>query len=481
MPLVYTPEPLTENEPCIMVFPSISLKACMNDGTEPLIERLYELYPNADYYKSHASSDSKRAKPGDCVVFREQTVIVNMFIHLYPSLKTQPSDNHALRVKWFLEALTKLKETPELPDIHLILLPEPQPDKLDYIQALDDFVCNYKLKHNKELKIVLHQESKPLAEPIKVAKTKISIKSSAAAAPTTTTTANASNLVPPTGVPAFATLASAMPMTPVKTIFRLDFKDTLLCPEVLYEIDFKTVAAALETPAAADDAQTIMSHFPIGWSSISTDAVLLDKAAQVAQKLQAKQQPIGHPNVFPEPSQLFAAFQYSTEPKVVIIGQDPYPTKGNAHGLAFSVAPGVAVPQSLKNIFKAISSDLGIPVPSTGTLTPWAKQGVILLNTALTVYQNTADSHTEEWSEFTNRLVHLLTTQYKGLVFLLWGGKAQAKKKYIAGGRGHEILEFNHPSPSVRNNRFHLDCKHFSETNAILQRQGKTPIDWSLQ
>ncbi len=165
--------------------------------------------------------------------------------------------------------------------------------------------------------------------------------------------------------------------------------------------------------------------------------------------------------------------------KAVILGQDPYHGEGQAHGLSFSVQNGVALPPSLQNIYKELQTDLGIPPAKTGDLTPWAKQGVLLLNTVLTVRGGIANSHKGKgWEEFTDRIITLLNEREKPMVFLLWGANARAKKALIS-NPSHLVLEAAHPSPFSAYNGF-FGCRHFSKTNDFLVRTGQEPINWSL-
>ena len=185
--------------------------------------------------------------------------------------------------------------------------------------------------------------------------------------------------------------------------------------------------------------------------------------------------------IFPPGSQIFAALDSTPfdAVKVVILGQDPYHGAGQAHGLSFSVAPGVAIPPSLLNIFKEISRDLDLPRPTHGCLTAWARQGVLLLNTALSVEQGRAGAHQGKgWEEFTDACIEALNREREGLVFLLWGSHAQAKGRLIDRNR-HLVLKAPHPSPLSAHRGF-LGCAHFSQANRYLQDSGRSPIDWSL-
>ncbi|HON18849.1 MAG TPA: uracil-DNA glycosylase [Salinivirgaceae bacterium] len=185
--------------------------------------------------------------------------------------------------------------------------------------------------------------------------------------------------------------------------------------------------------------------------------------------------------VYPPGNCIFAAFDLTpfNQVKVVILGQDPYHGKGQAHGLAFSVPMGVPIPPSLLNIYKEINADCGLPIPSHGNLTFWAQQGVLLLNATLTVRANQAGSHQKRgWETFTDAAIKKLSELRTGIVFLLWGAYAQAKEPLIDRTK-HFILKAPHPSPLSASRGF-LGCGHFSKTNEILCSIGKSPINWSV-
>ena len=184
--------------------------------------------------------------------------------------------------------------------------------------------------------------------------------------------------------------------------------------------------------------------------------------------------------IYPPGSQIFKAFELTpvSKLKVVILGQDPYHGPGQAHGLSFSVPAGVPAPPSLKNIFKEIENDLGIKMSGYPNLEKWASQGVLLLNAVLTVQGGAAASHSKiGWIEFTDAVIRYISDNCEGVVFLLWGNFARGKKELIDRSK-HHVLEAAHPSPLARGAFF--GCRHFSQTNAILASQGRTPIDWSL-
>ena len=185
--------------------------------------------------------------------------------------------------------------------------------------------------------------------------------------------------------------------------------------------------------------------------------------------------------IYPPGSQWFAAFNTTPfdQVKVVILGQDPYHGPSQAHGLCFSVLPGVDIPPSLRNIYQELHNDLGIVPPAHGCLTHWAEQGVLLLNATLTVERSNAGAHQGRgWEQFTDCAVQALNAQRSGIVFLLWGSYAQ-KKGAIIDTSKHLVLKAPHPSPLSAHRGF-FGCRHFSKTSDYLQRQGQQPIDWQL-
>lgn len=184
--------------------------------------------------------------------------------------------------------------------------------------------------------------------------------------------------------------------------------------------------------------------------------------------------------IYPPGSQIFAALDECPADKVkaVIIGQDPYHNPGQANGLCFSVSDGIAPPPSLVNIFKELHDDLGIPVPQSGNLENWAHQGILLLNSSLTVRAHQAASHSQiGWQQFTDTVIERISATRENLVFLLWGSHAIRKKALIAQYRGHLVLEAPHPSPLSAYRGF-FGCRHFSKANAFLKSKGIEEIDW---
>lgn len=185
--------------------------------------------------------------------------------------------------------------------------------------------------------------------------------------------------------------------------------------------------------------------------------------------------------IYPPKDQVFAALSHTPleRVRVVILGQDPYHGPGQAHGLCFSVQPGVPFPPSLKNIFKELRADMGIPVPSSGCLIPWARQGVLLLNAVLTVEDGKPNSHANRgWEQLTDKVIETVVQYCSGVVFLLWGAYAQKKgEQIIQSGKDHLILKAPHPSPLSASRGF-FGCRHFSQTNQFLVDRGGVGIDW---
>ncbi|MBQ1208304.1 MAG: uracil-DNA glycosylase [Lachnospiraceae bacterium] len=186
--------------------------------------------------------------------------------------------------------------------------------------------------------------------------------------------------------------------------------------------------------------------------------------------------------IFPDSQDIFNAFSLTplSEVKVVILGQDPYHNVGQAHGLCFSVKPEVEIPPSLVNIYQELQSDLGCYIPDNGYLVKWAKQGVLLLNTVLTVRAHEANSHRGiGWEEFTDAAIRILNQQDRAIVFMLWGRPAQMKKSMLDNPK-HLVLEAPHPSPLSAYRGF-FGCRHFSRANAFLEDHGIAPVDWQIE
>ena len=221
-----------------------------------------------------------------------------------------------------------------------------------------------------------------------------------------------------------------------------------------------------------------MVHIGNKWDEILKDEFQKDYYIKLREFLKEEYK---NYTIYPEMHQIFNALKMTSyeDVKVVIIGQDPYHEPNQAHGLCFSVQDGVMFPPSLKNIFQELKNDLNIAIPRSGNLTNWAKQGILLLNTVLTVRRGLANSHKGKgWEIFTTRIIELLNEREDPIIFVLWGNDAKKKQEYIT-NPNHFILTAAHPSPLSAYNGF-FGCKHFSKINEILIKNNKKPIDWQL-
>ena len=221
-----------------------------------------------------------------------------------------------------------------------------------------------------------------------------------------------------------------------------------------------------------------MVDFKNSWNKVLDGEFEKDYYLKLRQFLKAE---YASHTVYPDMYDIFNALKFTAyeDVKVVILGQDPYHGKGQAHGLCFSVQKGVEPPPSLKNIYKELNSELGLSIPSHGELTKWAKQGVLLLNTVLTVREASPKSHKNcGWEIFTDNVIKHLNEREKPIVFLLWGANAKAKTALIT-NPNHKIFTTVHPSPLSAYGGF-FGCGHFAKTNEFLKSIGETPIDWQI-
>jgi uracil-DNA glycosylase len=223
----------------------------------------------------------------------------------------------------------------------------------------------------------------------------------------------------------------------------------------------------------------MQNPFPDSWQPILNDQIdqpyFQKLAAFVAEERQ-------NHTIFPPKGEVFTALELTPfeEVRVLLLGQDPYHGPGQAHGLAFSVQPGVRPPPSLENMFKELRDDIGCPIPKTGYLVPWAEQGVMLLNAVLTVRARTANSHKDKgWETFTDTIIRSLNAREKPVVFVLWGGYAKKKLPLIDTKR-HPVIQSAHPSPLSAHNGF-FGSRPFSKINAALEGLGEPAIDWCLE
>ena len=432
----------------IVCFPATSQKEIHPDEPQ-FVRDAYSNLPGADYYKQHAASAAARGKPGNYTTHSkgDDGGVINMFIRVYPGNKVLGNDNNVLRVKYFRQCMDQLTSCKTITRLHLTFPAKPE-DVKDFIPIVEDFWSTYKLNNGVDVDVVIHHPAPTSKMPIiKKAAFSSSGASSGAEAP----------------------------------VLELVYEPTQLLEQPLYEIDF--IRYRLKAEMQVQKPESIMKYFPTDakWNFIRNDPRLNQLAADIPLD-----KVIGE-NVYPPPEDIFNAFAYMKgEPLVILLGQDPYHRKGQAHGLSFSVMKGVAIPPSLRNVYKALANDIpGFTAPKHGHLREWAGQGVLMLNSALTVEEGTPASHMEIWESFTDHLVSLLSQKCKNLVFMLWGNKSKSKKRLISGsGSGssseHLVLECQHPSPQIANNTFEKDCTHFSRANAWLKSHRKQEINWML-
>jgi uracil-DNA glycosylase len=219
-------------------------------------------------------------------------------------------------------------------------------------------------------------------------------------------------------------------------------------------------------------------QLPDGWNTVLADELHKPYFLELQKFVAAERE---KHSVFPPAEDVFNAFKYTPydQVKVLLLGQDPYHDDGQAHGLCFSVRPGIKPPPSLRNIFKELHDDVGCKVPNNGYLVSWAEQGVMLLNAVLTVRAHEANSHKDQgWEKFTDAVIEALSARQKPLIFILWGAYAQKKEQLIDTSR-HRIIKSAHPSPLSQKKFF--GSRPFSTVNGILQEWGEQPIDWQLR
>jgi uracil-DNA glycosylase len=418
-----------DDNTCIFCFPAISLKN-FSELDDSYIKVLYHKYGEANYYKQNAMGS--RAKKGTISKFKSDNgvTIINLFFKQYPSNKNSYiGDNNVVRIKYLKQCLNLIAEKIVLTDIHMQFPVNDICDFKEYDNIIKDFISTYQLKNDFMPVVTIYK-----------------------------------NGIDGTVAPSNYKLVIDNP--------------SLIVKQKIFEFEFTTVS---DEPPTMEQ-QGIMSYFPTEnrWLSIYNDPKINSISRNIDKYLDSETEPIYPP--FPE---VFNAFKYlKTDPKVIILGQDPYHGPNQANGLSFSVKLGIKPPPSLKNIYKAIDNDqnLKMPfeIPDHGCLESWAEQGVLLLNTALTVRHKKAKSHSEIWAPFTDRVIELISSSHTKLVFMLWGGLAKSKKKLISKTNHHLVLEYCHPSPMVRNNTFPTQCDHFSKANDYLVSVKKEPINWSL-
>ncbi len=237
-------------------------------------------------------------------------------------------------------------------------------------------------------------------------------------------------------------------------------------------------AGCFNAAATEGEGALLADGLPEDWKQVLREALEAPSFQELERFVEAERR---EATVFPSEEDLFSAFRLTpyADVRVLLLGQDPYHGPGQAHGLAFSVKPGVAPPPSLLNMFKELESDVGVPRPRDGSLIPWAEQGVLLLNAVLTVRQAKPNSHAGHgWEAFTDAVIRAVSDKESPVVFLLWGRYAQKKKKLIDAKR-HVVIEGTHPSPLSASNGF-FGSRPFSAVNAALEERGQPPVDWRL-
>lgn len=449
------PTSLSDPTEYLCLFPIIGLKKCGENET--YIPEIYKQYPHSDYYVQH-NSTGKRAKPATFERYPSTQTspgIINLYVKVYPGSKAYPNDNSFLRIKNFGIILQSLSEQQGIKVLHMTIPSKVISEQREYINHIEDYITTCKL--NGRVTTVHIYGTGPINK-----------------APQATGTKQ--------DVPKVSALVRK-PAHIVAPKYILKFEPTQLNDVVLYEADFvQGTVGVKKACTGSGDGLGVLKYLndPDGrWSRIIDDTKLLQEAIKVEDKIGDI---IGNADVFPPKEDIFNALSFlETDPKVILIGQDPYHGPKQSHGLSFSVPMGVPIPPSLRNIYSAMENDPKVDFkrPKHGCLVPWAKQGVVMLNSALTVVEKQPKSHSLIWSAFTDRLIHILSVKFPNLIFVLWGGDSKKKRPLIS-GNSHVILEFNHPSPTVRNNTFGTECRHFSQINEFLVKKGQIPIDWRL-
>jgi len=467
MPIIETKGPIeSSKEKYICLLQCVSEKE-LKTKSEPNLARVLSKYPYANTYQIHKSSGKKFAT-GTFKIFgdgKEQPYVAVLFTASYPGLSKFPNDAVAKRKEWFKSALKDLGNTADLNSIAFDygnLFIDTGNDLKEYKQLIGDFEATYELTTGSKITIIIYNDP-------------ATIKSS---------TSDDISRGRPAFVP-FVTKPESEAQTQKKpTIKKTAVESNLnteqiVCAETEYGLDdFCKYIIVSEFDAGNKFYQQIDSS----WNLIFSDPILKANLDTVHNQLNLKDELVLD-NTFPPADEIFNAFNLCNFNKlsVVILGQDPYPTRGNAHGLSFSVREGVAVPASLKNIYNALENDDKVKFtrPKHGCLSKWAEQGVLLLNSALTVKEGKPETHLQVWEQSTDKIIQLISQKSKNVVFMLWGKKAQAKNKLIDKSK-HCILEYNHPSPQVSGNKFGTECKHFSEANDYLKSHSKKEIIWQL-
>lgn len=224
---------------------------------------------------------------------------------------------------------------------------------------------------------------------------------------------------------------------------------------------------------------TMQANIPKDWKTVLSPHLDIEKLQQLSSFLESER--YAGKIIYPKQEDIFNALNFTPleQVKAVILGQDPYHGAGQAHGLSFSVLESIKIPPSLRNIYKELAEDIDFDIPTHGNLQKWAEQGVLLLNSVLTVEASKANSHRKKgWEDFTDAVIRVVNDECKNIVFLLWGSPAQKKTKFVD-RKKHLVLEAPHPSPLSAYRGF-FGCKHFSKANEYLEKNGRNTIDWQI-
>jgi uracil-DNA glycosylase len=466
----------------------------INPKKEPNLSKLWDDLPYANAYAKHKQTGVKW-KPGSVEFFTEpgKPNVIVIFARMYSGQNGLPGDDSIKRRSWFHKALETLTTYSDLTSLAFnkgVGYLDGNNSRKEYNDLIEDFSKIYRLRNGRAIDISLYvndEQVKPQKKGFSFKKKSTTLKSS---------------------------------LSEVETIKRLGLNNGPTISDIsFYENDFyrfklKESAEATEASEASTEAETeaeaeaeakateetsieaeasteaeasigsILRSIPFdqSWRWLLLDPKASKYLSNVEDKLSTV---LLEDDTFPVKEEIFNAFNCCpfNKLKVVIIGQDPYPTRGNAHGLSFSVKPGVKIPRSLSVIYNAIVNDEEVTdfvKPKHGSLLKWSEQGVLLLNTALTVKEGSKNCgcHVPIWSKFTDRIIELISEKTTGVAFVLWGGKAKAKSKLVNKSK-HMVFEYHHPT-ARNNNTFATKCKHFSEINRYLKTKGKKEVDWQI-
>jgi len=425
----------------------------------PNLVNVYAKYPYANVYKIYKETGNK-FRTGSIKVCGSgaEKQVVALFTQFYSGLSFMPNDTVEKREKWFQNSLQQLSQLPKLDSLAFDygnLVVDCGYSAHQIKQYLEDFCDTYQLHKNREITIILYRDPKVATPPASKKRGDIDV-----------------------GRKKPASLRPKAKPVVKKSTDQLDLKRVKTMETVFNIDDFCKYQIVDEFGDDRPDV-TQLATDP-SWSWLFSDSSIQGHLHNINKKLGMT---IYEDDTFPVADEIFNAFNYchSDQLSVVILGQDPYPTRGNAHGLSFSAKKDMKIPKSLHNIYAALVNDEDIDFvkPKHPCLVDWAKQGVLLLNAALTVKESKPGEHLNIWTPLTDRMIELISQKKQHVVFILWGLKAKNKKKLIDSSK-HCILEFNHPSSRVAGNSFGKSCKNFSETNAYLTKVGKKPIDWQI-